>query len=170
MPPRPSETSTRIVVVPGSAGAVQRATASSASEKPPRGALHAYVSGSPSGSEATASSRTSPPRDTVHGAHEAVTTGRSFTSVTSTTTGTASSAPKSSRTRTVSSNRFGSVSKSSPGPTYHTVPSRKPTSKRFESPSTIPYFSSSPSGSVATTRPSSTGRCRPSRCSGSSKR
>ena len=79
VPPRPSETCTRIVTRPVRAGAVQRAVAPSAAPaKLPSGALHAYVSGSPSGSDAVALSLTAPPGATSHGSHDADTVGVPF--------------------------------------------------------------------------------------------
>ena len=52
---------------------------------------------------------------------------------------------------------------------YRTFPSRAPTSKRDRSPDASSYVSSSPSGSLAVTRPRSTGRRVPSTFSRSSK-
>ena len=78
-PPCPSETRTRNRTGPVASGAVQRAVAASVPpRKTPSAALHAYVRSSPSGSDAVAVSRTSPPGTTVHGSHDADTLGRWF--------------------------------------------------------------------------------------------
>ena len=95
--------------------------------------------------------------------------GGSFTSITVTITRARTSPPWGSRARTRSSYRFGSDSKSSPGPTYRTTPSRAPIAKSSRLPDTSSYVNSSPSGSVAVARPNSTGLRRPSRFSCNSK-
>ena len=65
-------------------GAVQRASGPSvAPVNVPRPAPHSYVIGSPSGSEASALSRTSPPRGTVQGSQTARTVGGLFGDVVS---------------------------------------------------------------------------------------
>ena len=80
--PLPSETCTRIVTRPVSAGACQRAAAPSVSPvKLPFGALQAYVSRSPSGSDALAVSRTSPPGATSHGSQDTDAVGGLFDTV-----------------------------------------------------------------------------------------
>ena len=68
-----------MVTVPTRSGAVHRAFCLSvAPVNVPRGASHSYEIGSPSGSEASALSRTSPPRGTVQGSQVARTVGGMF--------------------------------------------------------------------------------------------
>ena len=82
--PNSSQTSTRIQTVPVLAGACQRVSSpSTAPVKRPPPALHQHVRGSPSGSDASAVSRTSPPGPTRHGSQDAVTVGGSFVGVVS---------------------------------------------------------------------------------------
>ena len=169
-PPRPSSTVTPIVADPASSGAIQcTIVLSVCPRKCPLGEIHTQVTTSPSGSVIFAVRRTSPPRDTVHGSHEAETVGVSFTSVTVTVMNTSASPPTASCATPVRLYRLGSVSKSSPGPTYVTTPSSAPTAKRSRLPDTREYVNASPSKSDAISCPSSTGRWRPSRFSASSK-
>ena len=89
---------------------------------------------SPSGSVSFASTSTVTASSSSVSAASSSASGRSFTLVTVTTTRASAAAPCGSSARTVSSYRFGSVSKSSPGPTYFTTPSRDPTRKCSRSP------------------------------------
>ena len=84
VPPWPSATATRMTTRPIRPGAVQSASGPSAGPwKVPCPASQSYVIGSPSGSEASALSRTSPPRGTVQGSQTACTVGGLFRGVTS---------------------------------------------------------------------------------------
>ena len=152
-PPCPSVTSTRMVTGPSESGAVHHAVAASVVPlKLPAGALQAYVSSSPSGSDAVAVSSTSPSRATAHGSHDAHTLGDSFRTSTSTVTSADADPPCPS----VTSTRI--VTGPSESGAVHRAVAASATPLKLPAGALQAYVSSSPSGSdavaVSSTSPS----------------